>query len=50
MTVNELIEELEKMPKDKTIIMFDGPAYFTPSKIYVAEGFGKNIDGNVIID
>ena len=50
MTVAELIKKLEKMPQDKTIIMFDGPSYFTPCKVYIAEGYGKDINGKVIID
>jgi hypothetical protein len=50
MTVKELIKALEKMPQDKTVIMFDGPASYTPYKVYVADWGGKGIKGNVIID
>lgn len=50
MTVSELIKELEKMPQDKNVVMFDGPAYCTPSKVYVADWGGKDIFGSVIID
>ena len=47
MTVAELIKKLEKMPQDKTVIMFDGPTYFTPSKVYEGEWRKENV---VIID
>jgi len=50
MKVSELIEELKKMPQDKTVVMFDGPASYTPSKVYVADWGGKEIYGSVIID
>lgn len=50
MNVRELIEELQKMPAEATVVMFDGPASFTPSKVYIAEGFGKDINGSVIVD
>ena len=50
MNVAELIEELKKMPQDKTVVIFDGPAYCTPSKVYVADWGGKDIYGTVIID
>jgi len=50
MTVAELIKKLEKMPQDKTVIMFDGPASYTPGMVYVANWGGKEIYGNVIID
>ena len=39
MTVQEVIDELQKMPdKNANVIMFDGPSYYTPSRIYVWEG------------
>ena len=44
MTVAELIRELEKMPSDSTIVMFDGPSYYTPCRVYT------NIKGNTVID
>lgn len=50
MTVKELIKALEKMPQDKTVIMFDDPVPYTPYKVYVADWGGKGIKGNVIID
>lgn len=50
MTVSELIEALQKMPQDRTVIMFDGPFYYTPSKVEVADWGGKKIKGKVIID
>lgn len=50
MTVAELIAELQKIPQDKEVIMFDGPSYYTPHKVEVADWGGKNIKGKVIID
>lgn len=50
MTVAELIKELEKMPQDKAVIMFDGPSYYAPSKVYICEWDNKKLNGKVIID
>lgn len=53
MTVQELINELKKMPQEADVIMFDGPAYFTPSKVNVMteeDGWGKKFLGKVMID
>ena len=53
MTVAELITELEKMPQDEQVIMFDGPSYYTPSKVYICdwgEKKSKRLNGKVIID
>lgn len=53
MTVQELIQELQKMPQDADVIMFDGPAYFTPYKVKVMteeDGWGKKFLGKVMID
>ena len=50
MKVKELIQELQKMPQDADVVMFDGPAYFTPSHIFVAENFSDRINGSVIVD
>lgn len=50
MTVAELIKELEKMPQDKTVLMFDGPSYYTPSTVYESDKYGKSKTGSVIID
>lgn len=33
MKVSELIAELQKMPQDKVVIMFDGPTYKTPFRV-----------------
>ena len=49
MTVSELIKELEKMPQDKEVIMFDGPSYYTPCKVSVCDWKDK-LNGKVIID
>lgn len=50
MIVSELIEALEKMPQDKTVIMFDGPSYYTPSMVYESDKYGKDKTMKVIID
>ena len=50
MTVAELIKELEKMPQDKEVIMFDGPSYYTPSKVYIWDCENSKFKGNVVID
>lgn len=49
MTVSELIKELEQMPQDKEVIMFDGPAYYTPSRVFIWEEKGR-LNGKVVID
>jgi hypothetical protein len=49
MTVAELIRELEKMPQDKKVLMFDGPSYYTPSTVYESDKYGKDKEGNVIL-
>jgi len=52
MKVNELIEALQQMEQEATVIMFDGPSYYTPSQIYKAEEKFKSpkLKGCVIID
>ena len=35
MKVKELIAELQKQDPEKDVIMFDGPSYYTPSKVYL---------------
>lgn len=50
MTVRELIEHLQQMPQDKVVVMFDGPASFTPSKVYVCDWYSEDLNGTVIID
>lgn len=53
MTVADLIKELEKMPQNKEVIMFDGPSSYTPSQVYVCdwdEKRYKKYNGKVIID
>ena len=47
MKVSELINELQKQHPDKEIIMFDGPAFYTPCKVYQDEWQGEDV---VIID
>ena len=49
MTVQEVIDELQKMPdKNANVIMFDGPSYYTPSRIYVWEGKDRLKDSVII--
>lgn len=53
MTVQELIKELQKMPQEADVIMFDGPSYFTPSKVKLMtkeDSWGKKFLGKVMID
>ena len=51
MTVKEVIEELQQMPQDETVIMFDGLFYYTPNKIYVIDDSWNNrIHGKVMIN
>lgn len=50
MKVKELIEELQKMPQDADVIMFDAAAVYTPCKVKVADWGGKSVKGKVIID
>lgn len=50
MTVAELIKELEKMPQDREVIMFDCDSCYTPYKVFVADNFGERVNGKVIID
>lgn len=50
MTVAELVKELEKMPQDKQVIMFDGPSYYTPCRIFICDWESKGLNGKVIID
>lgn len=49
MKVKELIAELQKQDPEKDVIMFDGPSYYTPSRIFEWESKG-NLQGKVIID
>ena len=50
MTVEELIKELQKMPQDKEVIMFDGPTYYTPYRVYICDWKAKEFNGKVVID
>lgn len=50
MKVKELIEALKKMPQDEDVIMFDGPASYTPCKVYVCDYDSEDLKGCVIID
>lgn len=49
MKVAELIEILKTMPQEEEVIMFDGPSYYTPFKVYVWEKEGR-FKGKVVID
>ena len=37
------------MPKDKEVIMFDWPSYYTPSSVYICEWKGR-LNGTVVIE
>lgn len=50
MTVAELIKELEKMPQDREVLMYDGIIYYSPSNVSVCEWKAKRHYGKVIID
>lgn len=51
MNVAELIEELKQQPQDADVVMFDGPSYYTPSKVYMWQMKGKSkLNGKVVID
>ena len=51
MKVKELIEALKKMPQEEDVIMFDGTASYTPSKVYVCQWTNSEaMKGKVIID
>ena len=49
MKVKELIAELQKQDPEKDVIMFDGPSYYTPSKVYEWTSKGSFF-GKVVID
>lgn len=49
MKVKEVIAELQKQDPEKDVIMFDGPSYYTPSRIFEWESKGS-LQGKVIID
>ena len=49
MKVSELIELLKAMPQDADVVIFDGPAFATPSQIYVWEKEDR-LKGRVVID
>lgn len=51
MKVKELKEALDKMPQDAEVIMFDGPASYTPGSVYVCQWTHiEAMKGKVIID
>lgn len=50
MTVAELIKELEKMPQEQTVIMFDGPSFYTPCRVYICDWKEKRFNGKIVID
>lgn len=50
MKVKELIEALKKMPQEEDVIMFDGTASYTPSKVYVCRWTNSEAINGVIID
>lgn len=50
MVVEQLVKELQKFPKDLEVIIFDGPSYVTPSKIYICNWENSKLKGKLIID
>lgn len=38
------------MPQDREVVMFDGPAYFTPYRVFVCDWESKDLKGKVIVD
>lgn len=50
MTVKELIEALQRMPRDSEVVMFDGQNRYAQRKVYVADGGGDGIKWSVVID
>lgn len=54
MTARDLIKLLQGLGDnnlDREVVMFDGPTYFTPYRVKIAEeDFGCKIKGKVLID
>ena len=53
MTARELISNLQSLGEknlDREVVMFDGPAWFTPSRIKVLDESFKNHKGEILID
>lgn len=53
MTARELIKALQDLGElDKEIVIFDGPSYFTPSRIMILKGkcYNKELQGTILID
>lgn len=53
MTARELIHQAQQLGEenlDKEVIMFDGPSYFTPTKIVVLDESWPRLKGKVLID
>ena len=53
MTARELINRLQALGEenlDSNIVMFDGPAWYTPSRIDVLDESFKNHKGEILID
>lgn len=53
MTARELIKALQDLGEenlDRTVIMFDGPAYYTPYKIEILDEKWNKQAGKIMID
>ena len=55
MTAHELIKALQDLGEenlDKDVIMFDGPAWYTPYKVEVIKdkNWGKRLQGKIMIN
>lgn len=53
MTVRELIQQAQELGEenlDKDVIMFDGPSWYTPTKIVLMGESWPRFKGKVLID
>lgn len=54
MTAKELIKELQKLPEsdlNRDVIVFDGPAYGTISRVEIlGSEWSKRLQGKILID
>ena len=54
MTGKELLEALQKFSEEdlnRDIIMFDGPSYFTPTRVIITnDTWSKKLRGKLMID
>jgi hypothetical protein len=53
MTARELINNIQSLGEknlDREVVMFDGPAYYTPSKVEILDSTWKSFEGYILID